>query len=94
MSSGDKWVISASHTVALALRAGPSGKPVATAERLVDKWVGRELKQKEIASVGEYLANLTGDLVMLGCWSVATDKVLHGEAIPLYYVARDDRVLK
>ncbi|KAK4054538.1 hypothetical protein OIV83_001032 [Microbotryomycetes sp. JL201] len=94
MSEGDRWIQSASHTVALALRRGPQGRPVHTATSLVNKWVGRELKQQEIASVSEYLANAAGDLVLLGCWSVVTDKVLNGEPIPLYYFARDDRILK
>ncbi|KAK4056655.1 hypothetical protein OIO90_002207 [Microbotryomycetes sp. JL221] len=94
MSEGDRWIQSASHTVALALRQGSQGRPVTTSESLVNKWVGRELKQQEIAGVGEYLANATGDLVLLGCWSVVTDKVLHGEQIPLYYFSRDDRILK
>ncbi|KAM0791285.1 hypothetical protein ACM66B_005759 [Microbotryomycetes sp. NB124-2] len=94
MSEGEKWIQSSSHNVALALRQGPQGRPVHTAQSLVNKWVGRELKQQEIASVSDYLANATGDLVMLGCWSWLTDKVLNGDPIPLYYFARDDRILK
>ena len=47
----------------------------------------------QIASVSEYVANATGDLVLLGLWHVATDAV-KGDAIPFYYFARDNRITK
>ncbi|ORY89381.1 hypothetical protein BCR35DRAFT_300542 [Leucosporidium creatinivorum] len=94
MSDGDRWILDSTHKVALALRSGPGGKPVESAGKIVEKWMGRELKASEIASVGEYVANATGDLVLLGLWSIVTDKVLDGEPIPLYFFARDDRITK
>jgi hypothetical protein len=93
MSEGDKWLISSSHKIALAIRSGPAGKPVESAEKLVDKWVSRELKKSQVAAVGEYTGNAVADLVVLGLWSVVTDAV-KGEVIPLYFFARDDRVTK
>jgi hypothetical protein len=94
MSDGDRWILDSTHKVALALRAGAGGKPVESAGKIVEKWMGRELKASEIASVGEYVANATGDLILLGLWSIVTDKVLDGEAIPIYFFARDDRITK
>ena len=92
-SEGDKFIHAATNKVALALRAGPAGKPVASASAVLAKWISRELKEQEVASVGEYVANATSDLVLLGLWNVATDAVA-GETIPTYYFARDDRITK
>lgn len=91
MSEGDKWLISSTHKISLALRTGPSGKPVSSAEILVDKWVSRELKKSQIAAVSEYTANAVGDLILLGLWSVVTDTVV-GDPLPLYFFARDNRM--
>jgi hypothetical protein len=93
MSEGDKWIRKASHQEALALRAGPSGKPVEAAEKMLAKWMSRELKKSQIAAVQEYISNATGDLVLMGLWSVVTDAV-KGEELPVYYFARDDRISK
>jgi hypothetical protein len=51
MSEGDKFVRTSAQTAALALRSGPAGKPVETVENLLEKWVSKELKAQEIASV-------------------------------------------
>ncbi|KAL8278980.1 hypothetical protein RQP46_008649 [Phenoliferia psychrophenolica] len=93
MSEGDKFIHTATNKVAHALRAGPAGAPVASASTILAKWVSRELKEQEVASVSEYIANATADLVLLGLWHVATDAV-KGEAIPTWYFARDDRITK
>ncbi|KAM0752831.1 hypothetical protein T439DRAFT_323439 [Meredithblackwellia eburnea MCA 4105] len=93
MSEGDRFIHESTNKVALALRAGAVGKPVASAGKVIDKWVSKELKEKEVASVGEYVANATADLVLLGLWSIATDTVV-GDTIPTYYFCRDDRIAK
>lgn len=96
MSEGEKWVLESAQSLALALRSGGRlGKPVESAEKLVDKWVGRELKAEQIASVADFVANAVGDLVLLGLWSYVTDIVPDALGnIPLYYFARDARTLK
>lgn len=94
MSEGDKWLLTSSHSIALALRAGPKGRPVHAAATAIDKYVSRELKSSQVASVDEYIANATGDLVLLGLWSVVTDKLMHAAPVPLYFFARDDRTVK
>lgn len=94
MSEGDKWLADSSHKTALALRGGATSKPVESAGKLVEKWMGRELKAGEIAAVSEYVANATGDLILLGLWSIVGDKLLSAEPIPLYFFARDDRISK
>ncbi|KAI5481734.1 hypothetical protein MNV49_000011 [Pseudohyphozyma bogoriensis] len=91
MSEGDKLIAESAQKVALALRTGPQGRPVGAARELLEKWVSKELKEQEVAAVGEYLNNATGDLVLMGLWFVATDEI-PGEAIPTYYFARDDRI--
>ncbi|GAA6042043.1 hypothetical protein JCM8097_004076 [Rhodosporidiobolus ruineniae] len=97
MLEGSRFLASSSQTVSLALRQPPKiGKPVEAAEGLLHKWVSRELKERQVASVKEYLANATGDLVMLGIWGVVMDQLPMGtvEAVPLYFFARDDRIHK
>jgi len=80
--------------VALALRAGTTGKPVGTADTLVRTFATKELgKAESIASMEEYVANATGDLLIMGTWSIALDRIA-GSPIPSYYFARDDRVFK
>ncbi|KAK4704991.1 hypothetical protein P7C70_g1217, partial [Phenoliferia sp. Uapishka_3] len=93
MSEGDKFLRESTNKVGLALRAGCVGIPVKVAQGILGKWVSKELKEGDVASVGEYLANATGDLVLLGLWNVATDLVV-GESIPTWYFARDDRITK
>ncbi|EJD01341.1 uncharacterized protein FOMMEDRAFT_21744 [Fomitiporia mediterranea MF3/22] len=92
MSEGERWVIDQTHLVALALRAGTEGKPVRTAETIVRKFATRELGKAElIASLEDYIANATADLLVLAAWSCMLDSI-QGEPIPTYYFARDTRV--
>ncbi|KII94778.1 hypothetical protein PLICRDRAFT_99080 [Plicaturopsis crispa FD-325 SS-3] len=94
MSEGDKWVTGQTHNISLALRAGTAGKPVKTADAAVRSFATRELGKAElIASLEDYVANATADLVMMGAWSTALD-LIPGDRIPSYYFARDDRVYK
>ncbi|GAA5897983.1 hypothetical protein JCM8208_003216 [Rhodotorula glutinis] len=94
MLEGTKFLQSSTQTLSLALRAPLASKPVATAHGLMHKWVSRELKDKQVASVEEYLANATGDLVLLGLWSIVQDQVREADEVPLYFFARDDRIQK
>jgi len=94
MSEGDKWVVAQVSNISLALRAGTSGKPVQTAESAVRSFATKELgKAAAIATLEDYVANATADLLLLGAWASAVDLV-KGESIPTYYFARDDRVYK
>ncbi|KAM6495962.1 hypothetical protein JOM56_008668 [Amanita muscaria] len=91
MSEGDKWVVEHSVAVARILRAG---KPVQEAEAAVRKFATRELGKADlIASLEDYVANATADLLILGAWSLVLESV-RAESIPSYYFARDDRVFK
>ena len=94
MLEGTKFLHASTQTLSLALRAPLVSKPVETARRAMHKWVSRELKEKQVASVEEYLANATGDLVLLGLWSIVMDQVREAEEVPLYFFARDDRIQK
>lgn len=91
MSEGDKWILESTQSVSLALR-GSQG--VDTAETIVGKWVSRELKEGEVASVGEYLANCVGDLVLMALWSLVLDLGFEGEGLQTWLFARDDRMTK
>ncbi|KAK7061647.1 hypothetical protein R3P38DRAFT_2493853 [Favolaschia claudopus] len=94
MSQGETWVLGQAANVGLALRAGTEGRPVQTADSAVRKFATRELGKAElIASLADYIANATADLLMIGAWSNACE-VLELEQIPTYYFARDDRVYK
>ncbi|CAK5275682.1 unnamed protein product [Mycena citricolor] len=94
MSQGDVWVLGQAANVALALRAGTEGKPVQTADAAVRKFVSRELGKADlIATLADYIANATADLLLMGAWSMAAES-LQVEQIPTYYFARDDRVYK
>ncbi|POY75114.1 hypothetical protein BMF94_1744 [Rhodotorula taiwanensis] len=96
MLEGNKFLQSSTSTLSLALRSPLASKPVATAQRLMLKWVSRELAARQVASVEEYVANAVGDLVLLGLWSIVQDQLARGQvdSIPLYYFARDDRIQK
>ena len=48
MSEGDKFIHASVNKIALALRAGPAGHPVASAFELLGKWMSRELKAQEV----------------------------------------------
>ncbi|KAK7470743.1 hypothetical protein VKT23_002163 [Stygiomarasmius scandens] len=94
MSEGDKWIIGQINNIGLALRAGTAGEPVKTASAAVRKFATRELGKADlIASLEDYVANATADLLILGAWSLALETI-QAEAIPLSYFARDDRVQK
>ena len=97
MIEGDKWIKDSSHLVALALRSGPVGLPVATATTIVEKWIGREIKKAtQVAAVQEYVSNSVGDLIMLGLWSVVGDRDMEAAEDPIFpwLFARDDRIYR
>ncbi|KAJ7068185.1 hypothetical protein C8F01DRAFT_1117211 [Mycena amicta] len=94
MSQGEPWVYGQAANIALALRAGTEGQPVKTADAAVRKFATRELGKADlIATLADYIANATADLLMLGAWSTASE-ILGVEQIPTHYFARDDRVYK
>ncbi|OCH93589.1 hypothetical protein OBBRIDRAFT_790114 [Obba rivulosa] len=94
MSEGDKWVQSQVDNVAIALRQGSEGKPVQVADEAVRSFATKGLGKADlITSLEDYIANATADLLIMAAWSSALD-VVHGEPIPQYYFARDDRVYK
>ncbi|KAK1236745.1 hypothetical protein PQX77_000101 [Marasmius sp. AFHP31] len=95
MSEGDRWVNNRISDVSLALKAGTSGEPVRLAETAVRKFATRELGKAElIATLEDYVANATVDLLMMAGWSIASETVKSAEPLPLSYFARDDRVYK
>lgn len=59
MSEGEKWIINQTQSVALAIRAGKTARPVQTAKSAVQAFATRELKMLEkanaVASVDEYV---------------------------------------
>ncbi|XP_006460023.1 hypothetical protein AGABI2DRAFT_191794 [Agaricus bisporus var. bisporus H97] len=92
MSEGDKWVWSQVNTIALALNAGEEGRPVALAGSVVRSFATKRLGKADlIASLEDYIANATADLLMMSAWSNVL-KYIEGENIPSYYFARDLRV--
>ncbi|KAJ7937135.1 hypothetical protein B0H13DRAFT_2226543 [Mycena leptocephala] len=94
MSQGDTWVLGQAANIGLALKAGTEGHPVKTADSAVRKFATRELGKADlIATLADYIANATADLLMMGAWSMASE-ILELERIPTYYFARDDRVYK
>ncbi|KZT74442.1 hypothetical protein DAEQUDRAFT_734747 [Daedalea quercina L-15889] len=108
MSEGERWVREETASIAAALRLGAQGKPVKTAEDAVRGFATKELgKAGTIWSYEDYVANATGDLVMMGAWQSAVDAGVPAEHIPVrlqillrsvicilmtWYFARDDRV--
>ncbi|KAF8639825.1 hypothetical protein AX17_001081 [Amanita inopinata Kibby_2008] len=94
MSEGDKWVWEQATAVSRSLKADSSGKPVQQAEAAVRRFATKELGKADlIASLEDYVANATADLVILGAWSLVLESV-KAQIIPSYYFARDDRVFK
>jgi len=94
MSQGESWVRGQTENLALALRAGTEGHPVQTADAAVRKFATRELGKADlIATLADYIANATADLLIMGAWSLVAE-VLQLDQIPTYYFARDDRVYK
>lgn len=95
MSEGSRWLLASSQTLSLAFRTGPSARPIETAEKIMLKWVSRELKEAQVSAVGEYTANGIWDMCLLGMWSVVTDQLgSRVEPLPLFFFGRDDRMLK
>ncbi|KAF8639439.1 hypothetical protein AX16_010294 [Volvariella volvacea WC 439] len=94
MSEGEKWVRTQVENVARALRLGTAGQPVSVAGTAVRRFTTRELGKADlIATLEDYIANATSDLLMMGAWHLALEQI-HGTEIPVYYFARDDRVYK
>jgi len=84
MSEGERWVWKTVESVTLALRSMPSeGQPVTSAETAVRSFATRELGKADlIATLEDYIANATADLLMLAAWSAASSSV-GGEPIPV-----------
>ncbi|KAJ6599150.1 hypothetical protein DFH09DRAFT_903098 [Mycena vulgaris] len=83
MSQGESWVFGQAANVGLALRAGTEGRPVHTADAAVRKFATRELGKADlIATLADYIANATSDLLMMGAWSLASE-VLQLDQIPV-----------
>jgi len=95
MSEGDKWLWASVSLVARALGGPPEAKPVQTADAAIRKFTTKELgKASLIASVEDYIANATADILVLGAWALALQLIPSLPRIPSYYFARDDRVYK
>lgn len=93
MSEGEKWVQDQTVAIAIALRLGTDGKPVANAEMCTRKFATRELgRANYIHGLEDYISNATADLVMMAAWHCALDFLPEAESIPTWYFARDDRV--
>ncbi|KAF8351539.1 hypothetical protein F5887DRAFT_1058387 [Amanita rubescens] len=94
MSEGDKWVWEQVTSVSRALKVDSSSRPVQEAEAAVRRFATRELGKADlIASLEDYVANATADLVLLGAWLLVTES-FRAEHIPTYFFARDDRVYR
>ena len=84
MSEGERWVRQETVSIAAALRLGAQGKPVNTAEDAVRGFATKELgKASMITTYEDYVANATGDLVMMGAWQWALDSGVESEPIPV-----------
>jgi len=65
---------------------------VHTAEAAVRRFATKGLGKADlIASLEDYVANATGDLLMLGAWNLVIESI-PCDHIPVYYFARDSRV--
>ncbi|TFK43618.1 hypothetical protein BDQ12DRAFT_675282 [Crucibulum laeve] len=94
MSEGNKWVLSQVSAISRALNVGMEATPVRMAGDAVRSFATKRLGKAElIASFEDYVANATGDLLMMSAWSSVLQSV-QGDMIPTYYFARDDRVYK
>ncbi|KAH9922026.1 uncharacterized protein BXZ73DRAFT_91709 [Epithele typhae] len=77
-----------------ALRQGVDGKAVHAAEAAVRSFATNNLgKAHFIATLEDYIANATADLVMMAAWSNILQYV-QDDPMPTYYFARDDRVYR
>ncbi|KAI0269162.1 hypothetical protein BC834DRAFT_967815 [Gloeopeniophorella convolvens] len=94
MSEGDTWIQEQVKVVGIALRQGPSGRPVEVSRSAVRSVATHALgKAPLIADIEDYVSNATVDLLMMAAWSLALES-FPGERLPPYYFARDDRVYK
>ncbi|KAI0352692.1 hypothetical protein OH77DRAFT_1497725 [Trametes cingulata] len=94
MSEGDSWIALQTADIAVALRQGTAGKPVHEAQEAVRSFATKSLGKADfIASLEDYIANATADLVMMAAWSLVL-QVVQGDPLPAYYFARDDRVYR
>jgi len=87
-------VYSQASTISRALNTGTEGKPVRVAGEAVRKFATKELGKADlIASLEDYVANATADLLMFGAWANVLQSI-KGATMPSYYFARDDRAYK
>lgn len=94
MTEGKRWIVESSQKVQLAMRAGRSGRPVACATDIVQTFAGKQLEGADmIAAAADFLSNACLDLLAIALWNIIDDTV-HGEAIPSWVFARDDRVFR
>lgn len=102
MSEGMEWLRHTVHNVEYELEAWaghelpPDGvipDPLRVAQDAIASFLTlhlrlrRETERVVVASVDDYVANATGDLILLALWS----KIPHEEDLPLHAFARDDR---
>ncbi|KAF8707764.1 hypothetical protein RHS03_03757, partial [Rhizoctonia solani] len=93
MSHGEAWLKASISDVARELNQGSEGKPAHMAITSIKNFFTRELaKADSIITVDEYVANAGCDLLMLGAWNIAMQKLPNAKAIPLHFFARDDRI--
>ncbi|KAI0003071.1 hypothetical protein BJV74DRAFT_570217 [Russula compacta] len=94
MSEGDTWIQEQVKLVEMALRQGPSARPVEVARTSIKRVATHALgKAPLIADLEDYISNATLDLLMMAAWNLALQS-FPGEPIPPYYFARDDRVYR
>ncbi|GAB1518789.1 hypothetical protein RhiTH_001854 [Rhizoctonia solani] len=93
MSHGEAWLKASISDVARELNQGSEGKPAHMAITSIKNFFTRELaKADSIITVDEYVANAGCDLLMLGAWNIAMQKLPNAKPIPLHFFARDDRI--
>lgn len=103
MAEGTAWLSRSVKNVALEVEArafqtlqegGVVPQPIQTAQNTVSLFLTshmrmrRQTEQVVVAAVDDYVANATGDLVLLALWSRLAPTP---EDVPLYAFARDDR---
>ncbi|KAH9938658.1 uncharacterized protein B0H18DRAFT_1112788 [Fomitopsis serialis] len=95
MSEGERWVSQQAASVAAALRIETEDKPVKSAEDAVRGFATKQLgKASMIVTYEDYVANATGDLLLMGAWHGVVEAGVEGELIPTWYFARDERVYR
>ncbi|QRW19452.1 hypothetical protein RhiXN_00858 [Rhizoctonia solani] len=79
MSHGEAWLKASISDVARELNQGSEGKPAHMAITSIKNFFTRELaKADSIITVDEYVANAGCDLLMLGAWNIAMQKLPNG----------------